>query len=77
MQLTIKELNEIIYALGVAEYHGMFVNDEVNLSAGEKIRKELNRLIEEEEKPKEETTPIVKKANFPGTKKSNLTNPEK
>ncbi len=38
MKLTIQELNEIIYALGVAEYQGMFVNKEINTSAGEKVR---------------------------------------
>ena len=41
MKLTIQELNEIIYALGVAEYQGMFVNKEINTSAGEKVRNEL------------------------------------
>jgi hypothetical protein len=128
MKLSIQELNEIIYALGVADYKGMFVNKEVNISAGDKVRNELERLIKEEESPrrstphtefskaveqattnitkvitpitdtgsevadfliavtaelpvKEETTEevveIVKKAKFPGAKKSNLINPEK
>lgn len=128
MKLSIQELNEIIYALGVADYKGMFVNKEVNTSAGDKVRNELERLIKEEESPrrsiphtefskaveqavdnvtkvitpitdtgsevadfliavtaelpvKEETTEevveTVKKAKFPGAKKSNLMNPEK
>ena len=114
MNLTIRELNEIIYALGVAEYKGMFVDKETNASAGDKVRDELERLIKEgenlrkvaqvapTEKPKV-ITPItdtgsevadfliavtaqlpepteekpVKKASFPGAKKSNLMNPEK
>lgn len=47
MNLTIRELNEIIYALGVAEYKGMFVDKETNISAGDKVRNELERLIKE------------------------------
>lgn len=122
MQLTIRELNEIIYALGVAEYKGMFVDKDVNSSVGDKIRTELDRLIKEEESSHRSTphteiskeieqakvkviTPItdtgsevadfliaataqlpvqeeeapstVKKAKFPGAKKSNLMDPEK
>lgn len=128
MKLSIQELNEIIYALGVADYKGMFVNKEVNISAGDKVRDELERLIKEEESPRRSTphtefskaveqattnvtkviTPItdtgsevadfliavtaelpvkeetteevvetVKKAKFPGAKKSNLMDPEK
>jgi len=124
MNLTIRELNEIIYALGVADYKGMFVDKETNISAGDKVRDELERLIKEEEGlkkparvvPTEQNTPpakepkiitpitdtgsdvadflitvtahlpeaapeeeveTVKKAKFPGAKKSNLMNPEK
>lgn len=122
MQLTIRELNEIIYALGVAEYKGMFVDKDVNSTVGDKIRTELDRLIKEEESSREKAqqqvvsekvtqkepkviTPItdtgsevadfliavtaqlpvqeeeapstVKKAKFPGVKKSNLMDPEK
>ncbi len=128
MKLSIQELNEIIYALGVADYKGMFVNKEVNISAGDKVRDELERLIKEEESSRRSTphtefskaveqattsvtkviTPItdtgsevadfliavtaelpvseeateevvetVKKAKFPGAKKSNLMDPEK
>jgi len=135
MKLTIQELNEIIYALGVAEYQGMFVNKEINTSAGEKVRNELDKIIKEEEhirrttratehtevsreieqlaktttkvitpitntgsevadfliavtaelpvieksteEPTEEVVETVKKAKFPGAKKSNLMDPEK
>jgi len=111
MNLTIRELNEIIYALGVAEYKGLFVDKETNFSAGDKVRNELDRVIKEDESLRKATqitstkviTPItdtgsevadfliavttqlpepteekpVKKASFPGAKKSNLMNPEK
>lgn len=138
MKLTLDELNEIIYALGVSEYKGMFVNKEINLSAGEKVRQMASELIKElestrrtsrttehtevsneikelvgkvelvAEEPKKVLTPItdtgsevadfliaaaaeipqteepteeveetVKKAKFPGAKKSNLMDSEK
>ena len=128
MELSIRELNEIIYALGVAEYKGMFVDKDVNTSAGEKVRNELDRMLKAEEvsrkaikatpteiskeidqlvtkvitpitdtgsevadfliavtaqlpepsgEVKEEVVETVKKAKFPGAKKSNLMNPEK
>jgi hypothetical protein len=128
MKLNLDELNEIIYALGVSEYKGMFVNKDVNLSAGEKIRQMASELIKEHEsirrttehtevskeieqltkattktitpitdtgsevadfliaaaaeipEPEESTEEVVetvKKAKFPGAKKSNLMDPEK
>ncbi len=128
MELSIRELNEIIYALGVAEYKGMFVDKDVNTSAGEKVRNELDRMLKAEEvsrkaikatpteiskeidqlvtkvitpitdtgsevadfliavtaqlpepseEVKDEVVETVKKAKFPGAKKSNLMNPEK
>lgn len=128
MKLNLDELNEIIYALGVSEYKGMFVNKDVNLSAGEKIRQMASELIKEHEstrrtaehtevskeieqltkataktitpitdtgsevadfliaaaaeipEPEESTGEVVetvKKAKFPGAKKSNLIDPEK
>ena len=124
MELSIRELNEIIYALGVAEYKGMFVDKDTNTSAGDKVRNELERILKEEEArekairatpskiskeidqlvtktitpitdtgsevadfliavtaelpvPTEEAVEIVKKAKFPGAKKSNLMDPEK
>lgn len=55
MKLTLDELNEIIYALGVSEYKGMFVSKEVNLSAGEKIRQMADVLIKEMESTRRTT----------------------
>lgn len=128
MNLTIQELNEIYYSLGVAIYKGMFVDQKVNESATEKIMKEMERvnnlpkpsqpkteiakeiaeltkevkIIEpitdtgsevadfliaataqlpepsvETEEPTEEVVETVKKAKFPGAKKSNLMDSEK
>lgn len=124
MELSIRELNEIIYALGVAEYKGMFVDKDTNTSAGDKVRNELERMLKAEEArekairaapskiskeidqlvtktitpitdtgsevadfliaataelpiPTEEVVETVKKAKFPGAKKSNLMDPEK
>lgn len=124
MELSIRELNEIIYALGVAEYKGMFVDKDTNTSAGDKVRNELERMLKAEEGrlktikaaptevskeieqlvtkvitpitdtgsdvadfliavtaelpvPTEEVVETVKKAKFPGAKKSNLMDPEK
>ena len=124
MELSIRELNEIIYALGVAEYKGMFVDKDTNALAGDKVRNELERMLKAEEGrlkaikaaptevskeieqlvtkvitpitdtgsdvadfliavtaelpvPTEEAVEIVKKAKFPGAKKSNLMDPEK
>ena len=124
MELSIRELNEIIYALGVAEYKGMFVDEDTNTSAGDKVRNELDRMLKAEEGrlkaikaaptevskeieqlvtkvitpitdtgsdvadfliavtaelpvPTEEVVETVKKAKFPGAKKSNLIDPEK
>lgn len=124
MELSIRELNEIIYALGVAEYKGMFVDKDTNTSAGDKVRNELDRMLKAEEGrlkaikaaptevskeieqlvtkvitpitdtgsdvadfliavtaelpvPTEEVVETVKKAKFPGAKKSNLIDPEK
>jgi hypothetical protein len=124
MELSIRELNEIIYALGVAEYKGMFVDKDTNASAGDKVRNELEKMLKAEEVrtkairatptevskeidklvtkvitpitdtgsevadfliaaiaelpiPTEEVVETVKKAKFPGVKKSNLMDPEK
>ena len=124
MELSIRELNEIIYALGVAEYKGMFVDKDTNTSAGDKVRNELDGMLKAEEGrlkaikaaptevskeieqlvtkvitpitdtgsdvadfliavtaelpvPTEEVVETVKKAKFPGAKKSNLIDPEK
>jgi len=128
MNLTIQELNEIYYALGVSAYKGMFVDQKVNESASKKIMKEMERVnnlpkpsqpkseiskeIEEltkevkviepivntgsdvadflitaasaiqegnvdVEESTEEVVEPIKKAKFPGAKKSNLMDPEK
>jgi hypothetical protein len=48
MNLSIKELNELIYSLGIAYHNGNFVNKEVNESLLEKMYSELNSKIAEE-----------------------------
>jgi len=124
MNLTIQELNEIYYSLGVSLYKGMFANEAVHASATEKILAELKRVndlpkpsqpkseiakeiaelqkevkviepitdtgsdvadfliaaaaeIPQTVEPTEEVEETVKKAKFPGAKKSNLMDSEK
>lgn len=128
MNLTIQELNEIYYALGISLYKGMFANEAVHATATEKIMEELKRVgnlpkpsqpkteiakeiaelkkevkiiepisdtgsevadfliaaaanipesSEETEEPTGEVVETVKKAKFPGAKKSNLMDSEK
>ena len=48
MNLSIKELNELIYSLGIASHNGRFVNKDVNESLLEKMYSELNAKIAEE-----------------------------
>jgi hypothetical protein len=48
MNLSIKELNELIYSLGITAHKGMFSNKEVNESLLEKLYSELNSKIAEE-----------------------------
>jgi hypothetical protein len=48
MNLSIKELNELIYSLGIASHNGRFVNKDVNESLLEKLYSELNIRIAEE-----------------------------
>ena len=48
MNLSIKELNELIYSLGIASHNGRFVNKDVNESLLEKMYSELNSKIVEE-----------------------------
>ena len=48
MNLSIKELNELIYSLGIASHNGRFVNKDVNESLLEKLYSELNSKITEE-----------------------------
>ena len=48
MNLSIKELNELIYSLGIASHNGRFVNKDVNESLLERMYSELNAKIAEE-----------------------------
>ena len=48
MNLSIKELNELIYSLGITSHKGMFVNKDINESLLEKFYSELNSKIAEE-----------------------------
>ncbi len=48
MNLSIRELNELIYSLGIASHNGRFVNKDVNESLLERMYGELNDKIAEE-----------------------------
>ena len=48
MNLSIKELNELIYSLGITYHNGNFVNKDLNESLLEKLYSELNSKIAEE-----------------------------
>ena len=48
MNFTIKELNELIYSLGITAHNGNFCNREVNESLLERLYCELNERIVEE-----------------------------
>jgi hypothetical protein len=48
MNLSIKELNELIYSLGITYHNGNFVNKDLNESLLEKLYSELNYKIAEE-----------------------------
>ena len=48
MNLSIKELNELIYSLGITASKGIFVNKELNASLIDKLYSELNVKIAEE-----------------------------
>ena len=48
MNLSIKELNELIYSLGITAHKGMFVNKDINESLLEKFYSELNSKIADE-----------------------------
>ena len=48
MNLSIKELNELIYSLGITAHNGNFCNREINESLLEKLYYELNSRIAEE-----------------------------
>jgi len=49
MNLSIRELNELIYSLGITAHHGMLVNKELNESLLEKLYRELNSKLSEED----------------------------
>lgn len=49
MNLSIRELNELIYSLGITAHHGMLVNKELNESLLEKLYGELNNKLSEED----------------------------
>ena len=48
MNLSIKELNELIYSLGITASKGIFVNKELNASLIDKLYSELNSKIADE-----------------------------
>jgi hypothetical protein len=48
MNLSIKELNELIYSLGITAHNGRFVNKDVNESLLERMYSELNAKIADE-----------------------------
>jgi len=62
MDLTLLELNEIIYALGVADTTGMMVNKPALQSASEKVMQELKRKCEELDRQLEEAAVLKAKA---------------
>ena len=49
MNFTIKELNELIYSLGITASKGLMCDKELNVSLLNKVYDELNRKIAEEE----------------------------
>ena len=49
MNFTIKELNELIYSLGISASKGLMCDKELNVSLLNKVYDELNRKIAEEE----------------------------
>ena len=49
MNLSIRELNELIYSLGITAHHGMFCQKDLNKSLLEKLYGELNNKLSEEE----------------------------
>jgi hypothetical protein len=49
MNLSIRELNELIYSLGITAHHGMFCQRDLNESLLEKLYGELNSKLSEED----------------------------
>jgi hypothetical protein len=64
MNFSIKELNELIYSLGIAAHNGNFCNREVNESLLEKLYCELNDKIAEEAIDEEVDEPEFDSAGF-------------
>ena len=64
MNLSIKELNELIYSLGIAYHNGNFVNKDLNESLLEKLYSELNSKIAEEAIDEEVDEPEYDSAGF-------------
>lgn len=54
MNLNIKELNELIYSLGITASKGIMCDKELNVSLLNKVYDELNRKIAEEEEQDED-----------------------
>jgi hypothetical protein len=50
IELDILELNEIIYAMGVAKRNGLLLNDSLNESVTEKLNNHLNDFCNEYDK---------------------------
>jgi hypothetical protein len=64
MNLSIKELNELIYSLGITAHNGNFCNRELNESLLEKLYCELNDKIAEEAIDEEVDEPEFDSAGF-------------
>jgi hypothetical protein len=64
MNLSIKELNELIYSLGITAHNGNFCNREVNESLLERLYCELNDKIAEEAIDEEVDEPEYDSAGF-------------
>lgn len=64
MNLSIKEINELIYSLGITYHNGNFVNKDLNESLLEKLYSELNSKIAEEAIDEEVDEPEYDSAGF-------------
>jgi hypothetical protein len=64
MNLSIKEINELIYSLGITAHNGNFCNREVNESLLERLYCELNDKIAEEAIDEEVDEPEYDSAGF-------------
>ena len=64
MNVSIKEINELIYSLGTTAIKGMFCNKELNASLLDKLYNELNRKIAEDEGPEYDGAGFSHSDNF-------------